>query len=333
MPDVAGLVRLSQTLSGLYASQADARALAERAGLNRSNIDMSGPPRQYMWSIVQEAKKVRRITELVDASLADYPQNPDLEEARVGAFDQMTAPIASPPLPAADWKPGLGIGRAEKIMGATSTFLPISFLAVGLTRSRAVARVLLPDLSTGTGFLVRDNFLITNHHVIPDRKVAAVARVQFNFQESDVGTPETIEEFSLLPDSGFATSPLDGGHDYSIVKLDRDANATWGELPLSSREVEIGDRVSIIQHPEGGFKKIALHRNLVTFVGEDVLQYFTDTLPGSSGSPVFDMSWSVVAIHHMGGELPDPGSQQTIYRNEGICIVHAIEALERLAGS
>jgi V8-like Glu-specific endopeptidase len=52
------------------------------------------------------------------------------------------------------------------------------------------------------------------------------------------------------------------------------------------------------------------------------LQYLTDTLPGSSGSPVFDRDWNVVALHHSGGWLAEPGSSDktTDYRNEGILI-------------
>ena len=41
----------------------------------------------------------------------------------------------------------------------------IYFLQVGLDKSRSIARVVCPG-GLGTGFLTRDNLLVTNHHVI-----------------------------------------------------------------------------------------------------------------------------------------------------------------------
>lgn len=332
MPDVGNLTRLSWTLISLFPSQGDARALAERAELNTGNIDLGGPPRVYMWNIVQEASKTGVLERLVDAALQSYPDHPDLVDVRNNEYAKLTAPIESPGLSGDQWQPRLGIDRAEKIMGATSTFLPISFLEIGVARSRSVARIVLPDLSTGTGFLVAGNLLVTNHHVIPDVETARGARVQFNFQESSSGRPEDIEEFVLDPDSAFRTSPMEGGDDYTIVRLADDANTNWGALPLGTSAVAVGDRVMIVQHPEGGFKKLALHHNVVTYADDRLLQYFTDTLPGSSGSPVFDHAWRVVGLHHAGGDIPEPGAGRIVFRNEGISIGRLVHDLDELAG-
>jgi V8-like Glu-specific endopeptidase len=330
VPTTSGLSRLSFTLIGLYSSLPDARTLAERAGLRLANIVLSEPARVYMWNIVTEAEKTGNLERLIDVALEDYPGQENLVEARKHQFERLTQPVQPPPVPSDAWQPRLGLRRAEKLMGATSTFLPISFLEVGLTRSRAVARVVLQDLATGTGFLVDNELLVTNHHVIPDEATAEHARVQFNFQETTQGRPADVEEFSLDPDAGFATSPMDGGHDYTIVRLAGCANDTWGALPLSNSQVAVEDRVTIVQHPEGGFKKIALHRNLVSYVDDNVLQYYTDTLPGSSGSPVFDQSWRVVALHHAGGELAEPGSGTSVVRNEGVNIAWVAAAIQGL---
>jgi V8-like Glu-specific endopeptidase len=219
------------------------------------------------------------------------------------------------------------MARAEKLMGATSTFLPISFLAVGMERSRSVARVMLPGLSTGTGFLLDGDLLVTNHHVIPDAPTARAARIQLNVQESGAGRPEEIDEYGLDPESAFVTSPMTGGHDYTVVRVAGAPTARWGALPLSTAGTAVGSRVMIVQHPEGGFKKVALHNNLVTYVDDDVIQYLTDTLPGSSGSPVFDSAWTVVGVHHAGGELVEPGTGRRVFRNEGIAIARVAEAV------
>jgi V8-like Glu-specific endopeptidase len=93
-------------------------------------------------------------------------------------------------------------------------------------------------------------------------------------------------------------------------------------------EVAAGDRVNIIQHPGGGPKQLAFFHNVVAFADDSRIQYLTDTLPGSSGSPVFDKDWRLVGLHHSGGWLPEPGSKQTYYRNEGININVVLKGLE-----
>jgi hypothetical protein len=76
--------------------------------------------------------------------------------------------------------------------------------------------------------------------------------------------------------------------------------------------------VNIIQHADGGPKSIALYHNVVAYSDDNVVQYYTDTLPGSSGSPVFDSSWNLVAVHRAGGQLYEPGGNIWVYRNEGL---------------
>ena len=45
---------------------------------------------------------------------------------------------------------------------------------------------------------------------------------------------------------------------------------------------------------------------------------YTDTLPGSSGSPVFDSAWNLVAVHRAPGDLYEPARNRVAYRIEGL---------------
>jgi len=76
--------------------------------------------------------------------------------------------------------------------------------------------------------------------------------------------------------------------------------------------------VNIIQHPAGRPKEISFQSNFVEYTGGNVVQYVTSTLNGSSGSPVFNDGWEVVALHHAGGNIPEPTTQKRYFRNEGI---------------
>ena len=79
-------------------------------------------------------------------------------------------------------------------------------------------------------------------------------------------------------------------------------------------------------------KQVALHNNFVIFANEAWVQYLTDTLPGSSGAPVFDVKWNVVAVHHAGGDLALPGTKQLVYRNRGTPISLVLARMTEMLG-
>jgi endonuclease G, mitochondrial len=65
-------------------------------------------------------------------------------------------------------------------------------------------------------------------------------------------------------------------------------------------KVVVKEAVSIIQHPNGEPKQLAIRENRVVDILPDFVHYQTDTAPGSSGSPVLNDQWEVVALHHSG---------------------------------
>ncbi|BBD63609.1 hypothetical protein NIES2109_64840 (plasmid) [Nostoc sp. HK-01] len=62
-------------------------------------------------------------------------------------------------------------------------------------------------------------------------------------------------------------------------------------------------------------------------MGNNVVQYVTSTLQGSSGSPVFNDAWDVVALHHAGGNILEPTTQLHYFRNEGILVENILADL------
>lgn len=206
-------------------------------------------------------------------------------------------------------------------------FIPISWLEVGLQCSKAIGKVKRVDHTYGTGFLIPGNLFITNHHVLSTREDAKSAIVQFNYQHDAEGRAYEPVNFELDPDSCFKTSTE---NDWTLIRIKGEANKDWGAIGLKSVDIGTKGYANIIQHPGGETKQIALYHNIITYVDDTRVQYLTDTLPGSSGSAVFDSQWRLIAIHHSGGWLTEASTRKRVYRNEGInvnCVLRDLASL------
>ncbi len=235
--------------------------------------------------------------------------------------------------------------RHERIIGTTQ-FLPAHFLVLGAISQRPVARVALTRSHSGlpagsgwgTGFLVADSLFLTNNHVIPSAEFCESVEVQFNYQMDARGQLGPIDTFKFDPGSLFLT---DEALDFTLVRLSPaqrivgspgdvarrvavEPGALWGTLSLAANFVYAeGQRVNVIQHPNGWPKQVALRDNEVVTIKAKVLLYTTDTMPGSSGSPVLDNSWTLVALHHAGGEFKDG----RWLNNEGVRIDRIVQRI------
>ena len=99
---------------------------------------------------------------------------------------------------------------------------------------------------------------------------------------------------------------------------------------------QIGINVNVIQHPGGILKMIAVRNNLLTHRTDRTLLYETDTLKGSSGAPVFNDSWEVIALHHYGApsnERDENGNLIPREINEGIRISRIYKFLKEKAAT
>lgn len=220
-----------------------------------------------------------------------------------------------------DKRPVVETTELEKLTQGKSTLLPISFLEKGIEKSKSVVRVVTKG-SLGSGFLVNNKYFITNNHVISSDAIAADAVIQLGYQNNPDGALQPFQTVKLDPysDKGFATSKE---NDWTIVKLKDFTDEMVKEykfLNLSDIPVAKDDFVNIIQHPGGEVKQIALYHNLIVGADAQRIQYLTDTQPGSSGSPVFNTHWDLVALHHAGGKLNVIGSDKKELVNEGINI-------------
>jgi V8-like Glu-specific endopeptidase len=188
-------------------------------------------------------------------------------------------------------------------------YLPAWFLRVGFERARSVARIELIDRGQtyfGTGFMVSPTLLMTNHHVLPNIEIARRARVFFDYEDDEQGRQLSPQLFLFQPDRYFMNNEL---LDVALVAVDGDPGRRWGTIPLrhKPRAIEPGGRINVIQHPRGGSKQIVMHGNEIVALTDAAIHYLADTEGGSSGSPVFNNRWELVALHHRGGSQDNVG--------------------------
>ena len=205
----------------------------------------------------------------------------------------------------------------EAVIGEPN-FKALWWLRAALEASKSVARVKLPG-GSATGFLIGENVFMTNNHVFESEGDAANAVLQFNYELNADGSPRGRDEWRCDPADMFKTNPC---LDYSIVRVEKkeqNVGDVWGYLNLRhGSSVARNQRVNIIQHPRGRFKEIVFRDNPIQVVTDELIQYLTDTDRGTSGSPVFDDWFNVIALHSQ--RVRDPNNRDRWYRNQGYLI-------------
>lgn len=209
----------------------------------------------------------------------------------------------------------------ERILGGNE-IQDVNYLARGARVAQAVARIAIRDevgrdRGYGTGFLIAPGVLMTNNHVLASISQAARSAAEFDYELDISGAPSAPVKFDFDPARLFYTSPE---LDYTVVAVSPRSTEgdvallRYGFLPLVgvTGKVTDGEWLTVIQHPKGGRKQICVRENKLLKRTKDVLWYSTDTLAGSSGSPVFNNDWYVVALHHSGIPQTKDGKRQTL---------------------
>ncbi|QFG26857.1 DNA/RNA non-specific endonuclease [Actinomadura sp. WMMB 499] len=283
--------------------EAAAQRVAERAAERRGNERVLASP-----GGVAEADTPERIAERIDRLNRFYGDGNLVEPA--GA-----APAA----------------RLEKIIN-TVDYVGVRYLDAGVVAARTVGRVDIRDgrgrtAGYGTGSMVSSSLLLTNHHVLPDVETARASVIEFDYQDGVDGRPLAPRTFPLDPDRFFVA---DAELDFALVAVMSPDGGLAGyghnRLVEAAGKTIIGEFVTIIQHPRGDKKQVSLRENKIVDVPERHLHYAADTEPGSSGSPVFNDQWEVVALHHASVPVPE---QQELggFVNEGVRISRVCRAI------
>lgn len=202
--------------------------------------------------------------------------------------------------------------RLESLYNRRRYLLDVTFLSQGAKAASAVCRIDFDKRGEGTGFLVAPDLILTNYHVMippgyrgdPDVR-ARKCEIKFGvIEEESAGIRYTLHDQWLVAKS----VPED--LDFMLLRLNQPiaVNDQIKPLALEPHHIQLDEFVNIIQHPNGGAMEVSLRFNQVVAIEGQRIYYLADTEEGSSGSPVFDDSWRLVALHHSGGELDGHGN-------------------------
>ena len=227
------------------------------------------------------------------------------------------------------------------------------FLASALAVGRSVGRISVPRfesgrqillatgspwVTNGTAWLIADDLVITNHHVVnarrDDEPNASAVDLDQQASSSTVAFDLDNDESETQTMAVGGLEVLDEDLDYAVLRL---AAPAPGRRPLAlCRQLVTMNAstylpVNIIQHPNGRPKRIAFRNNLLSGADANILRYFTDTDFGSSGAPVCDDTWRVIALHRGAEQASGVRFQgkDTAFVNFGSQIMRVLEDIER----
>ena len=252
------------------------------------------------------------------------------------------------------------VKRGLERINQTNNFQDKNVIDKIALKANSVCRILKNGRGWGTGFLVGDDVIMTNNHVISSPEEASSMSVEFEFELSINDVSKQPSSFKLDPQKFFLTSILNtdpsipfSGLDFTLVGIQRtgingEQLSKFQSVPIDGNKGKIikGESCVIIQHPNGEQKKIVLKDTAFFFETATKIVYESDTLPGSSGSMVLGLgTCEVVALHHSGlprtnekgqiltkqGRVADDSTRDEDIDwigNEGIKISKIIEALE-----
>lgn len=187
--------------------------------------------------------------------------------------------------------------------------LDVGFLKSALEATAAVCRIETKEkVKLGTGFLVAPGLVLTNYHVLsqlgdPDVETRlAPLLLRFGAISAKAVSESDGQTFQPRADKAvMKSSPIDK-LDYVLLRVEDAIVKAEGIKPVGF-DLSLpakGMGLHILQHPAGESMKVALSSNGVTGVYDDVgfVQYLTSAKGGSSGSPCFNDSWMLIALHH-----------------------------------
>jgi V8-like Glu-specific endopeptidase len=161
---------------------------------------------------------------------------------------------------------------------------------------------------TGSGFLISDELVLTNYHVLKPTAASDIqanarnAVVKFAVFTSAEGEPEKGIEYKLTEEEPIVAQSAVADLDFVLLRVEPKVRAEKSivKVELDTTLPAGKSSLNLLHHPGGDTMKLSTSGNGVTGIYADkgLVQYVTSAAEGSSGSPCFTDDWKVVALHH-----------------------------------
>ncbi|KAB8332793.1 trypsin-like peptidase domain-containing protein [Scytonema tolypothrichoides VB-61278] len=139
----------------------------------------------------------------------------------------------------------------------------------------------------GTGVLINNNILLTCHHIFSKSQVQK-AWVRFGYKAESYESAKDVFELDFISDN----SRLD----YALLKIQGQYQQPKAISINENMLLDSGQEIRIIHHPQGKPVVISDLGQIIQ-VGEDYIDHNLKTDDGSSGAPIFNSQWELIAIH------------------------------------
>lgn len=166
----------------------------------------------------------------------------------------------------------------------------------------------------GTGFFIDGDVVVTNAHVVVDDENRPLSEITVYLKPERV-TGDTAKD--LEDHRSASIIKYDRQLDIALLRVDRSPNPPSLEL-ADSEQVDVGDKVVAIGHPEqGGLWTLTTGtvstriKNLAKVEGKDMFQTDASINHGNSGGPLFNSSGSVIGMNTSTARTSNTGSAIT----------------------
>jgi hypothetical protein len=157
-----------------------------------------------------------------------------------------------------------------------------------------------------TGFMVSDDWMLTNHHCIDTDEICKSADVIFGFDKSQDLLGKEMQKCLRVIDQ---EKELDA----ALIEVAGSPGKRWGSLAFSDADPTLLEPMVVVQHPAGFHKFVSRIDCVVSTIPADGVipgsdfGHSCDTEEGSSGSPVLRRAdLKVAGLHHWGFVDNDP---------------------------
>lgn len=154
---------------------------------------------------------------------------------------------------------------------------------------KATEEASLPQKWTGSGFALKDGYVVTNHHVIENAKSIKIRGIKGDFSQS----------------YNASVAISDKNNDIALIKINDSNFQGFGNIPyaIASTTSEVGEDVFVLGYPLTATMgdEIKYTTGVISsktgFQGDiSLYQISAPIQPGNSGGPLFDSKGNIIGI-------------------------------------